>query len=239
MKWLEFAASVPLRLFPHRCALCDGPAEGMDLCAGCLADLPTVGPSCTACAAELPATTGLCGRCVRHPPPMGLTLAPLRYELPVDWLITRLKFHGTLWHGPLLARLIVRRAAPLLPPGGVVLPVPLHRRREARRGYNQALEIARPLARLLGRDLETGLLRRHRRTREQSRLSARERRRNVAGAFRLRRPPAFRHAIVVDDVITTGATVAEVAGLLVGAGCRQVTVLAAARALRGAHQAKT
>ncbi len=170
---------------------------------------------------------------------MGLTIAPLRYEFPVDWLITRLKFHGALWHGPLLARLIARRAASRLAPDGVVLPVPLHRRREARRGYNQALEIARPLASLLGRDLETGLLSRRRRTREQSKLSARERRRNVAGAFRLRRPPGFRHAIVVDDVITTGATVAEVARLLVGAGCRQVTVLAAARALQGASQAKT
>jgi ComF family protein len=110
------------------------------------------------------------------------------------------------------------------------VPVPLHRRRQTVRGYNQAVEIARPLSRRIDCRLDTGLLVRERATREQSSLSARERRRNVAGAFRLRRSPDFEHGIVVDDVVTTGATSREVARLLRDAGCRRVSVLAAARA---------
>jgi ComF family protein len=161
------------------------------------------------------------------------TRVALRYQFPADWLITELKFSARLWHGPLLAALIAEaleaRPIPDLT-DAVLVPVPLHRRRQRVRGYNQAVEIARPLARRLGCRLDTALLDRGRATREQSSLSARERRRNVAGAFRLRRPPDFTHGIVVDDVVTTGATSREVARLLRHAGCRRVSVLAAARA---------
>ena len=115
-------------------------------------------------------------------------------------------------------------------PGAVVIPVPLHRRRLAARGYNQALEIARPLARRLGCRLDDGLVLRVRATREQSALSARARRRNVAGAFRLRGPADFSHAVLVDDVVTTGATTREIAALLRRGGCARVSVVAAARA---------
>ncbi len=162
------------------------------------------------------------------------TRAALRYDFPADWLLTELKFNARLWHGPLLAHLIAEalsaRPIPALA-GAVVLPVPLHRRRLAARGYNQAAEIARPLARRIRCRLDTTLLVRDRATREQSSLSAGERRRNVAGAFRLRRRPWFEHGIVVDDVVTTGATSREVARLLRQAGCRRVSVLAAARAI--------
>lgn len=164
---------------------------------------------------------------------MHRTLAPLHYSFPADWLLTELKFNARLWHGPLLAGLIaeVMSAAPAAPaPPDVIIPVPLHRRRLAERGYNQALEIARPLARGLGCRLADGLVLRVRATREQSSLTARARRRNVAGAFRLRGPAAFGHALIVDDVVTTGATTREIAALLRGAGCERVSVAAAARA---------
>ena len=247
-------------LFPPRCALCGESCAGPDLCAGCHGDLPFIGPACLHCGEPL-AVGSACVACRRHPPPMDRTLAPLHYAFPADWLLTELKFNGRLWHGPLLAGIIVgamsgtlsgtrswttsrptRGPAPGtpagsvsslagLPPPSVVIPVPLHRRRLTARGYNQALEIARPLARALGCVLDGGLVMRIRQTAEQSLLSARARRRNVAGAFRLRGPAAFRHAMIVDDVVTTGATTREIAALLRAAGCARISVVAAARAV--------
>jgi len=232
-------------LFPPRCALCgeparhrdggqpDEPRTARDLCAGCLGDLPRIAGACRRCAEPLSAGT-LCIGCRRHPPPMDLTLAPLHYAFPADWLLTELKFSARLWHGPLLAGLVAAalEAEPSFRPGpaAVLIPVPLHRRRLAARGYNQALEIARPLARRLGCRLAGELVVRVRPTREQSSLSARARRRNVAGAFRLRRPADFEHAVIVDDVVTTGATTREIAALLRQGGCARVSVVAAARA---------
>lgn len=232
-------------LFPPRCALCGEPPRhrhggqpgerwtAPDLCAGCLGDLPRIAGACRRCAEPLSAGT-LCMGCLRHPPPMDLTLAPLHYAFPADWLLTELKFSARLWHGPLLAGLVAAalEAEPSFRPGpaAVLIPVPLHRRRLAARGYNQALEIARPLARRLGCRLAGELVVRMRPTREQSSLSARARRRNVAGAFRLRRPADFEHAVIVDDVVTTGATTREIAALLREGGCARVSVVAAARA---------
>ncbi len=235
---LDFLARL---LFPPRCALCgelcgDRHREqrpGPDLCVGCLGDLPRIAGACRLCAEPLRAGT-LCIACRRHPPPIDRTLAPLHYAFPADWLLTELKFNARLWHGPLLAG-IVAAALDAEPssrpgPGAVLIPVPLHRRRLAARGYNQALEIARPLARYLGCRLAGDLVVRRRPTREQSSLSARARRRNVAGAFRLQRPADFEHAVIVDDVVTTGATTREIAALLRDGGCARVSVVAAARA---------
>ena len=243
-------------LFPPRCALCGEPCTGADLCAGCRGDLPFIGPACLRCG-EPRSAGGVCGVCRREPPPMHRTLAPLHYSFPADWLLTELKFNARLWHGPLLAGLIADAMADAmsgartdavsgatagamartegeapagLPPPDVVIPVPLHRRRLAERGYNQALEIARPLALGLGCPLADKLVLRVRATREQSSLTARARRRNVAGAFRLQGPAAFGHALIVDDVVTTGATTREIAALLRTAGCERVSVAAAARA---------
>ncbi len=247
-------------LFPPRCALCgepvcypDGNRPGgeiddqlgdqrgdqwtvPDICAGCLGDLPRIADACRRCAEPVSAGS-LCIACRRYPPPMDLTLAPLHYAFPADWLLTELKFNARLWHGPLLAGIVAAalEAQPAFCPGpaAVLIPVPLHRRRLAARGYNQALEIARPLARRLGCRLAGDLVVRIRPTREQSSLSARARRRNVAGAFRLQRPADFGHAVIVDDVVTTGATTREIAALLRDGGCARVSVVAAARALSG------
>lgn len=221
------------RLFPPRCALCGEPCSGADICTGCRADLPRIAGACHRCGEPLHHGT-LCVACRRHPPPVAFTLAPLHYAYPADWLLTELKFSARLWHGPLLAEFIAEAltAAPLpaLTPAAVLIPVPLHRRRLRERGYNQALEIARPLARRLGCRLAEGLVVRERPTREQSSLSARARRRNVAGAFRLRGRADFAHAVIVDDVVTTGATTREIAAVLRDGGCARVSVLAAARA---------
>ena len=166
-----------------------------------------------------------------HPPPFSAALAPLRYATPVDRLLTRFKFHAGLAEGRLLATLLGERIDPTWLHGlDAVLPLPLHPRRLGRRGYNQALELTRPLARAIALPLQPDALRRERDTAPQSELDADARRRNVRGAF-VADPMQVRDraCLLVDDVITTGATLREAAITLLGAGAREVRVLAAAR----------
>lgn len=112
-----------------------------------------------------------------------------------------------------------------------LLPVPLHPWRHAARGFNQALELARPLARRSGLPLLT-ITRRVRRTRPQTGLTAAERRRNLRGAFSVTRRLPCRHPLIVDDVMTTGETCSQLARVLLAAGAEDVSVLTAARAGR-------
>lgn len=228
----EVAARLGRWLLPPRCLLCADPGtDGLELCAACRAELPWNEAACARCALPLPRAEPACGACLKRPPPYSAALAPLRYAAPVDRLLTQLKFHAGLAEGTLLAELIgARIERPSL--GGIdaVLPLPLHARRLGRRGYNQALELARPLARSWRLPLHLDALQRIRDTAPQTELDADARRRNVRGAFAA--DPAVvrdRAWLLVDDVITTGATVREAAATLLGAGAREVRVLAAAR----------
>lgn len=217
--------------YPPTCQVCGGAgARGIDLCLPCREELPWLGPCCNRCALPLP-VAGVCGQCQCHPPPFDAVLAPLRYQPPVDWLLQGLKFHGRLSAARLLGHLLGEALAARgtgLP--DLIVPVPLHPARLAERGYNQALELARPLARQLGLPLAAGLCRRTRATDTQSLLPAAARRRNVRGAFTLTGPLPGSHVAIVDDVVTTGATVAELATTLRRAGATRVEVWAVARA---------
>jgi ComF family protein len=172
-----------------------------------------------------------CGDCQRRPPPFDAAFAPLRYEYPLPQLIGAMKFRGRLAParllGALLAEALAGRAEPL---PEVLIPVPLHPSRLRERGYNQALEIARALARHCPLPVAPRLLIRQRPTRPQSELSGRERRRNLRGAFvplpGVRLPD---HVALLDDVITTGTTLAELAKVLKGQGVRRVEAWAVAR----------
>ncbi|NIR60176.1 MAG: ComF family protein [Gammaproteobacteria bacterium] len=174
----------------------------------------------------------LCGRCLRRPPPFERALAVFRYASPLDELVKALKFHGRLAHARLLGELLAAAAAGLpgpLPQG--LIPVPLHRTRLAERGFNQALEIARPVARALDIPLAPGAARRLRPTAAQTGLEPRQRRANVRGAFAIARLPPVRHVAIVDDVMTTGHTAAELARALRRTGVRRVEVWCVARAV--------
>lgn len=223
-------------LYPPACVLCaQAGADGRPLCRACAADLPWLGRGCRLCAHPLPATApDVCGRCLRHSPAYGAVFAPLLYAEPVDRLIADFKFHGRVALAPLLAGLMIEAAARAgRRPVGTLLPVPLHPSRLRERGYNQALELARPLARHFGLPLQARLLRRTRPTTAQMTLPARYRAGNVRGAFALHgraRPPEA--VVLVDDVLTTGATVNELASLLLRAGTRRVEVWALARAVQ-------
>lgn len=218
-------------ILPGQCLVCGWAPLDADLCAACTADLPWLTSCCSRCALPLPRTPsdrGLCPACLRRPPPQAGTHALFHYAAPVDGLVSGLKYGARLSHARLLGRLLAERGR-ALPAPAALLPVPLHPARLRTRGFNQAVELARPLARALGVPLALGLASRVRDTPAQVGLTAAARRRNLRAAFRVHGPvPAS--LWVVDDVMTTGATVAALAGALRSAGCAEVHVWCVARA---------
>jgi len=187
----------------------------------------------------------VCGDCLRRPPPLDRVRAACLYRPPLDRLLPRFKFHRDLAAGRLLATMMAQAfadagagASSPLPasaypaataPGPALIPVPLHPARLRRRGYDQALELARPLARRLGLRLHDGALRRSRDTAAQSRLDARQRRRNLRDAFAWHGGTAPAHAVLIDDVMTTGATLHAAARVLRRAGAQRVEAWVCAR----------
>lgn len=213
-----------------QCVLCGGDARrGGLLCNPCRVDLPCIRECCARCATPL-AVAGLCGHCQRHPPPYHHVHAVFSYQAPVDFLIQRMKFGQRLGYARLLGELMAESLVREQDLPGLIIPVPLHRGRLRQRGYNQALELARPVAKALGVMLDCRSCVRTRATASQVTLDAALRRRNVKGAFDLVRPPGHRHVAIVDDVMTTGSTVAELANLLRRAGIGRVDVWVCARA---------
>ena len=230
-KWLRSAS---WRLYPPVCLVCGGRGEpGRDLCAGCAGDIRRNRDACACCAEPLPAAAppgSLCGRCQRSPPAFDLCRAPYLYAPPLDRLLTGLKFNARLAHARLLATLLrdtLGNPGPEAPDR--LVPVPLHPARLRERGFNQALELARPLARSLDIPLDPGLLVRTRASAPQSGLQRSLRRANVRGAFAVAHPPAARYVAVIDDVLTTGHTASEIATTLKRAGVARVEVWVVAR----------
>ncbi|OOG48584.1 ComF family protein [Rhodanobacter sp. C01] len=218
-------------VLPWRCLLCGAAGDhGIDLCADCAAELPRNRSCCARCALPLATPAAMCGECLRSAPPWGAAWAPFRYGWPLDRLESRYKFGSDLAAGHVLSTLWRREPCPIDLPK-LLLTVPLHRSRLRRRGFNQALELVRPLARELGVPWRHDALQRLRRTDAQTELDAISRRRNVRGAFALHStielPP---HVAILDDVMTTGATLAECARVLKRAGVQRVDVWALARA---------
>jgi ComF family protein len=212
-----------------RCLLCGGRGDAnVDLCPGCRADLPRNRSCCARCALPLPRPAVLCGRCIRRPPPWQAAWVPFRYAWPLNRLATRYKFSAQLAAGRALAQLW--HEAPPPEPAQAIVPVPLHQARLRRRGYDQALELARQVAHQMRLPLHADALARVRATDAQSELDAAARRRNVRRAFRLRSGvilPA--HVALFDDVMTTGATLDECTRSLRRAGVERVDVWAIAR----------
>jgi ComF family protein len=199
-------------VMPMRCAFCGEPTRGSEghVCCGCACDLPWVEP----------------------PPsqaPFVRLIAPLAYEFPVDAAIKALKFRRRLFYGPALAQLLNAACAELPGDLDAVLPVPLHWRRHWLRGFNQALEIGRPVAKRLDVPVIHSVKRR-RATPPQSGLTAAERAGNLQAAFVACKPMQHRHVLIVDDVITTGATVRQLASTLREAGVERISMAAVARA---------
>ena len=224
-------------LFPATCVLCGAPGDdGLDLCSGCRNDLPAIAPCCARCALPLPAalaasgSPNVCGACQRHPPPFTHCHAAFRYQDPLPSMIAGLKFRGRLnvlrLTGLLLAASLRESDVPM--PAAIV-PVPLHPRRLRKRGYNQALELARIVGRELMLPVDDRCCERVLATRPQAELEQKARRKNLRGAFHATVDMRDRHVAILDDVVTTGSTVSELARVLNRAGCQRVDVWTVAR----------
>lgn len=229
LTWLE---TLWRELYPPQCALCGAPdTTGLGLCSPCQADLPPLGTACWRCARPL-SSTGICGACQQQAPPQDRTLSAFRYAPPLDHMILQLKFHGKLHLARLLGQLTAEYLAPWVHPlPECIIPVPLHPARLRERGFNQALELAQPIAAQLKIPVNYQVVYRKRNTPSQSGLPRQERKRNMRGAFALRGPLAARHVAIMDDVLTTGHTVGELARTLRRNGAHFIEVWTCARAL--------
>ena len=226
------------RLLPRICLLCgDGAEEPYNLCTGCIRALPRIDAFCRRCALPLPAVDSeVCAQCISAPPPFRRAVAAFRYVDPLDTLIQRLKYQRDLSVASTLGRLLAQRIAEKADRPECILPVPLHIRRLRVRGFNQSLEIARTLAAGTGIPVKPLWVGRARDTPVQSRAqSVRARHINVRDAFTAsRRLARFRRVAIVDDVVTTGATAAELARCILARGVESVDLWCVARAERSA-----
>jgi ComF family protein len=216
------------RLLPPRCAACSL-AAGDPLCAGCEADFfPASRARCSRCALPLPSQeAGICGRCLSDPPHFESTTALADYVPPIDGMVTALKFSARLDLAIVFGRLLARRAPAAA--GAIVAAVPLAFERVAERGFNQSQLIARAFCHARRVPLATGPLRRIRHTLPQQSLKFDERHRNVRGAFEVTGDVRGRTLLIVDDVMTTGSTLNEIARILRQAGAARVDNLVVAR----------
>lgn len=217
-------------LLPQDCFLCAAPSGNCLLCPSCVAGLPHLAPErCPSCALPTPGAS-ICGACLTQAPHFDATLAVFRYEFPVDRLIQSLKYVHRLASADFLGRTLAQLPTPLRP--DLILPVPLAPARLAARGFNQALELARPLARALGAPLEISHIHRRRDTAPQASLPWKERRQNIRHAFECDIDLTGKTVLVVDDVMTTGTTLDELARVLKAHGAARVENRVLARTLK-------
>ena len=209
------------------CQLCGEESATELICASCAADLPVLPPHCPQCA--LPGSGGVtCGECLKRPPHFDATLALWHYGFPCDRLVRSLKYHARLALAAFFARSLASRP---LRPVDLVLPMPLHPRRLAERGFNQALEIAREIAQRARVPLGPCAAQRVKDTAQQTGLPYDRRAGNVRGAFACNEDLSGMTVAVVDDVMTTGATLNELARILKRSGAARVENWVIARAL--------
>jgi len=220
------------------CVLCDTTVNReVSICDACQADLPTISQACKICGIPLNKTQLICGQCLKAPPEVDYSVNLYHYEAPVDYLIMELKFGQKLSYaailGFLLKQQLLKNNLKDLP--DALLPVPLHKKRLIKRGFNQSLEIAKIVAKELKIPIEYQLIQRNKVTRAQTELNIKQRKRNIKGCFNLQneneRMPAFQHVVIIDDVVTTGATTNELAKVLKNTGVKKVGVWSIARAV--------
>jgi ComF family protein len=241
MRWLARMRDIAL---PSQCALCGNLSQKV-LCAGCDEQYwNETRTRCPVCALPMPAFAGSsgiksgiqngaqprCRLCIAEPPHFDATVALADYHAPLDTLALELKFHARLATADEFARqLHAVFEATDSPAPDIVAPVPLSRTRLRVRGYNQAWSIGKPLARRLGARADAALIERTRDTAPQAKLDLDTRRRNVGDAFKVLRDIRGKHVGIVDDVMTSGATLDALARTLKTAGARRVTNFVALR----------
>ena len=220
--------------FQSQCILCSNPAENnISLCLACKRDLPWLTYVCFKCGQPLSTAIRFCGACLRQTPPYFRTLALFHYDDLIAHCISLLKFQKCLTlgktFGVLMAEYLLQHYQNDIFPE-CIIPLPLHEKRLKERGYNQALELARPISTLLKLPIDVFSCERIKATLPQANtLSVEERRKNVKNAFKLLLPLPYKHIALVDDVMTTGSTVAACANALMQGGVRRVDIWCCAR----------
>ncbi len=216
---------------PQDCLLCAARALTQPLCVACERALPYHdAPACPQCAH---ATTGahVCGECLSYPPSFDATFAAFDYRFPVDTLVHQIKYHSNLALVDFIASSLLRKLK-LTEKPDLVFAMPLHSARLQARGFNQSVEIAKSLIKKWNTPLQLDGYQRVKDTKEQAQLPWKERHANVRGAFTCDLDLRGIHIAVVDDVMTTGATLNEFASMLKKSGAEKVSAYVVARTLK-------
>lgn len=232
-KWLKIVRSAANSGICYLCGVTTSP-PCLSICKPCCMDLPFNHSACFACA--MPVTAGkYCAHCIQERKPViDRAICPFRYAYPVDKLIQDMKFRSRLeiagFFAHFMANVLTSRGTDL---PQVLIPVPLHSSRLRERGYNQSLELSRNLSGIMNIPVDNYCLFRKQKTRAQSDLPARQRKKNIRGAFSadIEALSTYEYVAIIDDVITTGATVRETARLIKKSGVKRIDVWSCARAV--------
>ncbi|CEO37838.1 amidophosphoribosyltransferase [Photobacterium kishitanii] len=208
-------------LFRH-CSLCQLPLTQIERywCSHCITNFPTP-PYCQHCGTTTLSTVAHCGRCLSTPPLWQRLYRLGEYRPPLQQLVHQLKFYGKFWLAQPLAQQLARQ---ITQPAPLLLPVPLHWRRYCQRGFNQSHQLALALATIFNSRVNHSAFQRLRHTPSQQQLTKTQRRRNLQQAFTLRQRVLPNHVAIIDDVVTTGATVHQLTQLLIHHGVKHVDI---------------
>ena len=228
MQFIDICSKFIQTLLPQSCLLCGVGTGRHPLCAGCNADLPrSTSACCPVCALPSPQSE-TCGTCLQHPPAFDATVAAFSYAFPADALLRAFKYREQLQ----IAILVANNLVPALttrPRPDLVIPMPLHPQRLRQRGFNQAAEIAVRIGCALDIPLATNAVIRVRHTDPQAGLPLDKRKRNIRGAFAATQDLSGKKVAIVDDVMTSGASLDELAKTIKAAGAASVECWIAAR----------
>lgn len=222
-------------IFPWTCIICEKISDAkQDLCQDCKKSLPWIKQTCWQCCSELyeTFTTKFCGKCLQGNPAFFRTISLFNYDQPISSWITNLKFNRKLIYANLLGELLIEKLQISYQDDSwpeLIIPIPLHSLRLQERGFNQALEIAKPIAKYFQIPIDKNSCYRTRATPAQSSLPGKDRLQNVKKAFAIKASIKANHIVIVDDVMTTGSTVNEFAHCLKKSGIERVDIWCCAK----------
>lgn len=211
--------------------------DHQDLCLPCQKALPWLKNACPRCAFPLTETNdkhALCGDCLKNSPQYSRTIALFSYQFPIDHLISGLKFANKLIYCQILGNIMAETITNYYqnkPLPEIIIPIPLHVQRLKERGYNQALELAKPIAKKLQIGLDRYSFIRIKTTKAQALISAKQRKQNIKNAFLPRKTINYKYVAIIDDVVTTGNTVREFSNILIANGIQKIDIWCCARTI--------
>jgi len=231
---MELAQKLLSNLFPCRCILCQQTVkQNFEVCPDCYQALPHNDVCCLRCALPLAEEINnavLCGACIQNAPAFDYAHSLFRYEGDVIGLVHQLKFGEKIGFARTIGEMLLTLLLKTNEKPDCLLPVSLHKSRLRQRVFNQSIEISRVLAKNFAIAIEHSAVVRHRSTSAQTGLNAKQRKKNIEGAFSVVGKLNYKHVLIIDDVMTTGSTVNELAKLLKKNKVERVGVLSIARA---------